>query len=321
MTGRFRQSVLVAACAGRLTANWRASAPKQSSVAETLEEMRSAEGRRKVRRGVNAAAKTDADLAHLNLPKTWSVSTVAALLLGGVLRDVKDGNHGANHPKASEFADVGLPFITANCVHDGIIDYRGAPKVRGQALGRLRVGFAEPRDVVLTHKASVGRVAINTEPCVLTPQTTYYRTADSVLAPEYLALFFESIYYYRQLAAVMSQTTRDFVPISEQYLLSVILPPRDEQDEIVRRVTPMLTMAESITARARQASDRIDRASLAVLNKSLRGEIARSQVGLGEPVEGNEPANRAASAGSGPSRVRAKIATQNRGHRGPTRAT
>src|SRR5262249_18019747 len=157
------------------------------------------------------------ELAVLDLPSSWTVTTVSRLLASGALEDVKDGNHGANHPKASEFTPSGLPFITANCVRNGAIDYELAPKVSGASLARLRVGFAEPGDVILTHKGSVGRVALNDQACVLTPQTTYYRTDASLLSPRYLALFFESLYFFEQLAGVMSQTTRDFVPISDQY--------------------------------------------------------------------------------------------------------
>jgi type I restriction enzyme S subunit len=272
---RLHQAVLVMACSGRLTAKWRMdSSDAPTSMADVLAEMTFAQKSRRVRRGVKPDAKTDDAIDALDLPRSWTVATVSTLLASGVLEDVKDGNHGANHPKASEFTASGLPFITANVVKDGLIDYDAAPKVGGEALSRLRVGFAKPGDVVLTHKASVGRVAINTEPSVLTPQTTYYRTESSVLSAAYLALFLESLYFYRQLAAVMSQTTRDFVPISQQYLLSVVMPPPAEQEAIVRHVDDLLRPANSLTQRIEAASRRVERSSQAVLAKAFRGELS-----------------------------------------------
>jgi type I restriction enzyme, S subunit len=88
---------------------------------------------------------------------------------------VKDGNHGSNHPKKDEFADDGLPFITATQVNRFRIDYETAYKLSGAPLDKIRIGFAIPGDVILTHKGSIGRVAVSTRDCVLSPQTTYYR--------------------------------------------------------------------------------------------------------------------------------------------------
>lgn len=219
---RFRQSVLVESSSGRMTASWRDQSDKSNhSIHAELNKIEAHHTR--LRRGVDPNA-TALDLAF-ELPQGWGAFTVSALLASGALIDVKDGNHGSNHPKVSELTEQGLPFITANCVQDDGINYDGAPKVSGAALDRIRVGFSEPGDVVLTHKGSVGRVAVATAHAVLTPQTTYYRCNSAVLEPAYLATFMRSLYFYTQLAQVMSQTTRDFIPISDQYLLTVAVPP------------------------------------------------------------------------------------------------
>jgi restriction endonuclease S subunit len=72
---------------------------------------------------------------------------------------------------------------------------------------------------------------------------------------------------------VMSQTTRDFVPIGEQYLLSVVLPPPAEQEEIVRQAHDLFRLANSLTQRIESASNRVERSSQAVLAKAFRGEL------------------------------------------------
>src|SRR5262249_56502282 len=65
-------------------------------------------------------------------------------------------------------------------------NYETAPRIAGEPLKRLRVGFAEPGDVILSHKGTVGRVAICDVACVLSPQTTYYRPSPSAFTPEFL---------------------------------------------------------------------------------------------------------------------------------------
>jgi type I restriction enzyme S subunit len=191
----------------------------------------------------------------------------------GALEDVKDGNHGANHPKVSEFTPEGIPFIAANLVHDGKIDYDNAPRLSGKPLERLRIGFAKKNDVILTHKGSVGRVAIADRDCILTPQTTYYRCDRELIAPEYLAIYLQSFYFYFQLAGEMSQTTRDFVPISDQYLMGLIIPPPAEQMEIARRVNQLLGLTDTIRQHIDNSMNRVDRSSQAVLAKAFRGEL------------------------------------------------
>jgi type I restriction enzyme S subunit len=288
---RFRQAVITAACSGRLTRTWRDT--KTSRDMNRLLEERAAAGERKTRRGVDPGAPLKPLLAGLDLPGAWARITVSHALVLGALDDVKDGNHGSNHPKISEFSPQGLPFIAANLVHDGVIDYDSAPRVSGKPLERLRIGFAKANDVILTHKGSVGRVAISDRDCVLTPQTTYYRCDSSLILPEYLAIYLRSLYFYLQLAEEMSQTTRDFVPISDQYLLGLIVPSPEEQGEIVRRVKSLLAVAATIDRKINSASHRVERSSQAVLAKAFRGELTPSEIAIAASKRDNQDAAKA----------------------------
>ena len=271
---RFRQSMLAAACSGRLTADWREQHPQATVV------FAKSDGPAKTRRGVPARVECPNDLAEFEIPPSWALKSVADLLMLGTLKDIKDGNHGSNHPKTAELGDHGLPFITAAQVKNYKIDYESAPKITGQPLKRLKVGFAEKGDVILTHKGTVGRAAVNTKPCVLTPQTTYYRCDPEVLDPAYLVHLLNSPFFYSQLAAVMSQTTRDFVPISEQYRLFLILPPVEEQREIGRRLGLLLDAADKVQQAFQDATARTDRLTQSVLAKAFRGELVPTEAEL-----------------------------------------
>jgi type I restriction enzyme S subunit len=275
---RFRQAVLGAACDGRLTAEWREAHPNRqievslNALAPRLDS--------RPRRGVPESVDTPEVIDSLELPESWGAFSVAQLLRLGALLDVKDGNHGANHPKVADFTAAGLPFITAAQVRGFQIDYDGAYKVSGKPLEKLRVGFARPGDAILTHKGSVGRSALNDRECVLTPQTTYYRPDVQIINPGYLVFLFAAPQFYSQLAQVMSQTTRDFVPIREQYRLFLILPPKDEQDEIFRRVEALFKLADAIEKRVAAATARSDKVMQAILAKAFRGELVPTEADL-----------------------------------------
>lgn len=140
------------------------------------------------------------------LPKGWLLESIAKLLHLGAICDLKDGNHGANHPKVADFVEEGMPFITAAQVSErGTIDYSGAYKLAGKPLSKLRVGFAQAGDVIYTHKGSVGRVALCDRACVLSPQTTYYRVNKLILHNSYLRVFLLSPVFQIQVDAVKKQ--------------------------------------------------------------------------------------------------------------------
>ncbi|MGE8179100.1 restriction endonuclease subunit S [Pseudomonas fluorescens] len=265
---RFRHSVLAAAVSGRLTDEWRATKQEPAINLDSLEDVS------RTRRGVPQNVKLPDELDSLEKPDSWVWCSAAKLLKKGVFVDLKDGNHGANHPKTIEFTAEGLPFITAANVADhGAIDYLNAPKVSGDALAKLRVGFSDPGDVIFTHKGTVGRVAINTQKCVLTPQTTYYRINPRILSNKYLSIYLRSNRFLAQTDAIKSQTTRDFIPITAQYELFHLIPPLNEQSEVVRRIEQLFAFADQLEAKVASAKSRIDHLTQSILAKAFRGEL------------------------------------------------
>jgi type I restriction enzyme S subunit len=161
--------------------------------------------------------------------------TIEALLAAGALTGHKDGNHGSQYPRVEEFGSVGVPFLTAKSLSDGRIDIEGAPRLADERADSLRLGFVQPGDVLLSHNATVGRVAVVpnfTGRVLIGTSLTYFRVDLSRISPRYLAAYFSGSDFQNQLAAVMSQSTRNQVPITAQRRLHVVLPPLAEQRAI-----------------------------------------------------------------------------------------
>jgi type I restriction enzyme S subunit len=277
---RFRQAVLAAACSGRLTADWRKKNESVEPALIAIEKLKLASRGTKLRRGVPEGVPMSEVVADWDLPGTWGCYSTADLLRCGAFVDVKDGNHGANHPKVSEFTKTGLPFITAAQINNFHVDYDSAYKLAGEPLDRIHVGFAKPGDVIYTHKGSVGRVAIADRDCVLTPQTTYYRVNPKVFANGFVMFYLASQAFSEQANVVKGQTTRDFVPISEQYLLFHRVPPLPEQQEIVHRVKNLFALADRLEARFAEGQERVDSITRAILAKAFRGELVPTEFEL-----------------------------------------
>lgn len=277
---RLRLSILASACSGRLTAAWRKQHRDVQPACEAIDGLLRSTGALQVRRGVPESVPESDLVAGWSLPRTWGVYSAAALLRSGAFVDIKDGNHGANHPKVSEFTKHGLPFITAAQVNGFEIDYDGAYRLSGRPLARIRVGLAEAGDVVYTHKGSVGRVAIVERPCILTPQTTYYRVSPEVFLNRYLMLYLASGSFSAQADVVKAQTTRDFVPISEQYSLFHRVPPLEEQKEIARLVDGAFELVDRIEALVGETRRRVENLTPSLLVKAFHGELVPTEAEL-----------------------------------------
>ena len=92
--------------------------------------------------------------------QTFEFLTVAQLVKRGIIEKPLDGNHGEIHPKGEDFVASGIPFIMASDINDGVADYIGCKFITRKQADSLRKGFARNGDVLLTHKATIGRTAI-----------------------------------------------------------------------------------------------------------------------------------------------------------------
>jgi type I restriction enzyme S subunit len=140
----------------------------------------------------------------------------------------------------------------------------------------LTKGWAKANDVLLTHNATVGRVALldyADEDVLLGTSATFYRFNAEFIEPRFARIMFSSKFFQDQLELVMKQTTRDQVPITKQVSLSFICPPIDEQREIVRRVESLFDYANRIQARYTTARAQVERLTPALLAKAFRGEL------------------------------------------------
>lgn len=242
---QLRQTILDLAVQGKLVRQDRNDEPVEVTVAR----LKHGAGERTIRRGVPQSVGRPHVVDDWPLPSSWRWLAAAELLRLGAILDIKDGNHGSNHPKTAEFSKDGLPFITAAQVGQQTLDLAGAYKISGAPLKRLRVGFAKRDDVIFTHKGSVGRVAIAPDDCVLSPQTTYYRVNQTAIFNRYLMWFMTSRVFARQVDDVKKQSTRDFVPISKQYEFFHAVPPLAEQRRIVVKIEQLMSICDELEGR------------------------------------------------------------------------
>ena len=191
-----------------------------------------------VLQGINKVTEFSGILKK-DVAKNWKKTTIGKLLEEEYILKIQDGNHGEIHPKSSDYVEKGIPFIMANTLIDGEIDFDKSKKLPKKLTDRLRIGFAQSDDVLLSHKGTVGEVAmvpkkIDYPYLMLTPQVTLYRINSSKLLNKFLYYVFNASYFQIQIDRLSSQSTRAYVGITSQRGFKLAIPDSiEEQKEII----------------------------------------------------------------------------------------
>jgi type I restriction enzyme S subunit len=148
-----------------------------------------------------------------------------------------DGNHGELYPKAEEFSQTkeGIPYITANDFIDGSVEFSRCKRLPIERARLFRKGVAKDGDILFAHNATVGPVAKLTtseEFVILSTTATYFRCNAKHLSNDFLKSALSSPNFVAQYSRVMSQSTRNQVPITTQRKLELDVPKPPEQQRI-----------------------------------------------------------------------------------------
>jgi type I restriction enzyme S subunit len=161
------------------------------------------------------------------------VTTIGELADAGVLA-FGDGYR----TKRSEHGAPGFRILRVGDVADGgAVSPTGPDFVSDRYANQIGPKAAEPGDVILTTKGTVGRVAVmpeTPEPIVYSPQICYFRVTDSdVLDPRFLRYWFESEAFWRQASHRMNNTDMAaYINLADVRSLDLDLPGRSRQRAI-----------------------------------------------------------------------------------------
>ena len=238
---RFRQSVLAAAVSGKLTEDWRG---------ET----------------------TYCDLDGINIPVSWKVKQAQE-----VCCKVQSGST----PRDNPFDQNGvIPFLKVYNIVNQKIDFNYKPQFITKETHNkgLKRSIAYPNDVLMNIVGPpLGKVALLTDQYPewnLNQAITFFRADDSQLNFQYL-------YYVLCEGALVRKVMPDTkgsvgqvnISLSQCREALIILPPIEEQTEIVARVEQLFTYANQIEQRVKDAQSRVNHLTQAILAKAFRGEL------------------------------------------------
>lgn len=246
---RFRESVLAAACSGRLTADWRDRNP--STVSEKLIP----------RDSDNVDGLADVE----DLPEGWVLAQV------GDVGDVQLG--GTPSRKVGAFWNGDIPWVSsgevANC---RIAATREAITPAGLAGSSAKL---YPAGTVLI--AMIGEGKTRGQSAILDIEACTNQNAAGVIPdrrfvhPEYLWRW--ALAQYEVTRAVGRGGNQPALNKQKVRELTIAVPPLAEQAEVVRRIDQVLLVSDGLHRRLDVAAARLNRSSQAVLTKAFRGEL------------------------------------------------
>ena len=291
---RFRQSVLAAVTSGELTKEWRADEKNNNDAIDLLVKLRAArkqvwereqltlfEIKNKIPKNEKWKDKykliEPIDQTELpEIPYTWKWCGIDELS-----EVVSDGDH--NPPKKSQ---SGIRHLTIKNVNNGKISFEGCAYVTKEGYARTSERYtAKEGDVLITCIGTIGRTAIVGE-------DTFFST-DRNLA--FVRLFEEVNEKYIQLilnSPLLQSCMRKGSVGNAQFALylkvirklPIPLCTLAEQEEIVRRVESLFTLADTVEKQYQAAKQRLDKLTQSILAKAFRGELV-PQSTSDEPAE------------------------------------
>lgn len=199
----------------------------------------------------------------------WKVKTIAELIDDELIYPPKDGNHGNIHPKATDYVKYGIPFLMANNIRGGKIQFCDCYHISLEQAETLQKGFARTGDVLLTHKGTVGEVAVVPQTefpyLMLTPQVTYYRISGALgLDTYFLATSFVTNSFQAPLKQEAGGGTRAYLGITAQQKLSISIPPKFEEQT---KIGSYFQKLDSLIKQHQQKHDKLSNLKKAMLEK------------------------------------------------------
>ena len=267
---RLRQSVLAAAVCGRLTEEWRTSGVPIDNGHELhhkIKEAHAAEGGHA--RG-NASDPTEEahDLSPEHLPKTWDIAELRDICIPG-----RPITYGILKPGPE--LDEGIPYIRVADFPGNKLNMANIKKTSSEIDEQFRRARLMEGDLLLSIRGSVGRlikIPANLEGANITQDTARLSISPLVSADfVYWALLADST-QRRMKNATRGVAVRG-INIGDVRALQIPLPPRVEQNEIVRRIEQLFAFAVQLEAKVASAKSRIDHLTHSILAKAFRGEL------------------------------------------------
>lgn len=267
---KYKQAILAAAFRGELTREWRSIDPSRDTPADRIEQLR-LERERIAGKPFNRKVSDDNGRIPVQmgeLPASWARTTLEAvtspqrLIQYGIL---KPGPH----------VQGGVPYVKVMNIRGGRVHLEHIRCTTPDIAEQYRRAAIVTGDILLTIRGTVGRLALVPEELSggnITQDSVRIAVLDCV-ERDYVFLYLHSPSVQQYFAVNQKGVAVRGINVGDVRPIEMPLPPRGEQQELVRRVNVALAWVDRLASEATSARKLIDHLDQAILAKAFRGEL------------------------------------------------
>jgi type I restriction enzyme S subunit len=166
----------------------------------------------------------------------------------------------------------------ASDLENGGVNQKDCAFISRKQADSLRKGFAVDGDVLLSHKGTIGRVAIlrtDHDFVILTPQVTYYRvTAPQKLLNRFLYYAFQAPDFVRTMNGIAGAgSTRAYIGILKQQELPLAFPSISEQNRLAEQLDALAAETQRLQKIYEQKQATLAELKKSLLHQAFNGEL------------------------------------------------
>lgn len=260
---RFRQAVLAAGCLGRLTSDWRREPGNTEPVNDWLDSL-----------GIMPSSSfLEEQLPEV--PENWNwracsdLSEQGRALTYGVI-------------KLGPPIDRGVPCLRSSDVRPLFIDREGIKRISPAIAAAYGRTLLQGGELLVTVRGTLGGVAV--VPGDLAGANVSREVAVVPLRREveanFICFWVASTWSKAWLGEQARGAAYTGINIADLKRLPIAIPPYHEQCEIVRRISELLTLADTIEQQATAALQRVELLTQSALAKAFRGDLVPTEAEL-----------------------------------------
>ncbi len=274
----YRQSVLKAAVTGELTKDWREKNKKKLESGEKLF-ARILESRRKNWKGKGKYKEpSDIDEPYFEIPDGWALTQLET-----ISQRVTDGTH-----QSPKFQESGVPFVVIGDVRGGFIDWDSVSKWVSEETYEDNTRRCRPEkdDILYTAVGSYG-IALRVKDkkkFMFQRHIAHIKPIQGMLNLDYIVFVLNSpttLSHAHKVARGVAQKT---VTLGELSNFQIPIPPREEQEIIVDRVSHALSQIDAFESLCTAELKRSATLRQSILKSAFSGKLVTQN-----PTD--EPAN------------------------------
>ncbi len=291
----FRQSVLAAACSGRLTEDWREEHQQIGTAGQLMARVLQEREKRQKQARTGRRAQADrqtlpnirTDLNLIDLPDSWGWADMRFLMAPdedfcyGVVQPGKNDPDGAYLVRAGDLRDGTVDLTALRRIPLGVHQEYRRSHLRGGELLVTVVG------------AGIGESAIVQKECAgFNVARAVAKIPIREFSAEFVHYWLSSTTAIAWMKADAREVARPTLNLEQLETLPVPVPPTEEQHEIVHRVAALFKLADKIERRIEAATKRANKLTQAILAQAFRGELVQTEAELAR-IDGRayEPAS------------------------------